>query len=130
MWSRNRSDEYPFGLSLFFEDRDIYLTYYIGYKKSRLNDKRNVKGFICYFPNKNGENTIFIHTLEISEKFRGYKLGSKLVNLVIDYAKKNNYKKIYLDDMTDIHGPNNIYYKLGFKYVDYENDSKMILEID
>lgn len=66
----------------------------------------------------------------IDEPFRGQGYGTKLVKSVIKYIKK--YKKISqieLDDMSDIHGINNIYYKCGFRYKKFNYGPEMVYKI-
>jgi len=77
----------------------------------------------------NQKNAI-ITDVFIKEEFRGLGYGIKLVKSVIKYIKTyKNILKIELDDMSDIHGINNIYYKCGFRYKKLHYGPEMIYKI-
>lgn len=74
-------------------------------------------GFIDIFID-NKDKEIIIKYLKIEKKFRGNKYGIYLLDYVIKKSKKENIKRILLDDMSDKYRkPNNIYIKKKFKYV-------------
>lgn len=85
-------------------------------------------GFIEVIQNKK-HNTLTIVYLFVHKKFRHKGYGTELIKRVIYYAFINNISEIHLDDITTINGVNNIYYKLGFNYVNFKFGPEMILKI-
>lgn len=75
------------------------------------------------FPTK-----IIITDVFVDKHHRKRGHGTKLVNAIIEYARKHkNVRKIELDDMSDIHGFNNIYYKCGFRYKNVDGPEMILL---
>lgn len=91
--------------------------------------KLNKIGYLKCYINLN-TNTTSILDLYIRKKYRHKGYGTQLINKCINYNRKLKIKKIELDDMSDIHGNNNIYYKLGFKYkYGYKKGPEMVLKL-
>lgn len=90
---------------------------------------KNSKGYIQFYMNSH-KKTITILSLFIDEDSRHRGYGTILINKVIRFAKKLKYKKIKLDDMSSIHGKNNIYYKCGFRYKNENYGPEMVLKLN
>jgi len=67
---------------------------------------------------------IFLLSIYVDERYRGSnkKFGSRLLNYLIEYAKKNDYAYILTDDSTGTNPPRNIYYKFGFMVKDDDDN--------
>lgn len=83
-------------------------------------------GSIEYIINKKSRVCTIID-LYIDPEYRNRGYGTRLIKKVIKNCKKCNttIRKIVLDDMTDINGVNNIYYKCGFQYDNYKFGPEM-----
>jgi len=49
---------------------------------------------------------------------RGIGLGKLLIEKVLNFARENNYKKIYIETMPELTQAMKVYEKFGFKYLD------------
>ena len=88
----------PDTLSFVVYNNDSIIAYLVGeYKK--LNDGR-----VCYY----------ISYVYVCEKYRGKKIGTKLMNLVIDKCKNNNIKYLLLTCDTQDKPVYEFYEKMGF----------------
>ena len=66
------------------------------------------------------QTTVEMNRLAVDSDFRGMKIGQKLVQALIDFAKENDYENMYLETS----GPSgakwdaiHLYEKMNFKYV-------------
>ncbi|MBU3012563.1 GNAT family N-acetyltransferase [Polaribacter vadi] len=74
--------------------------------------------------------------MAVDPKFQGLKIGLKLMEFSIDFAKKQNWKNIILYSHRSLVPAINLYKKMGFKEIPVEENShyersdiKMILEL-
>jgi ribosomal protein S18 acetylase RimI-like enzyme len=88
--------------------------------------KDNVYYYYLYTDKKIGsihftknDLTFYVCYLHVDKSLRRRKLGTYLLNTMLNEAKKMNIIDIHLDDMTDLKGEKNIYIKMGFKYNNY-----------
>ncbi len=63
--------------------------------------------------------------LYVRTKFRGHKIANKLVEIIIDDAKKIGYKSMLLDTLPFLEGAIYLYKKFGFKEIESYNNSPM-----
>lgn len=63
--------------------------------------------------------------LYVRPKFRGHKIANKLVEIIIDDAKKIGYKSMLLDTLPFLEGAIYLYNKFGFKEIESYNNSPM-----
>jgi GNAT superfamily N-acetyltransferase len=63
--------------------------------------------------------------LYVRSKFRGHKIANKLVEMIIDDAKKIGYKNMLLDTLPFLEGAIYLYKKFGFKEIESYNNSPM-----
>ncbi|KGL63226.1 GNAT family N-acetyltransferase [Polaribacter sp. Hel1_85] len=82
------------------------------------------------------QKTFFeLSKMAVSPKYQGLKIGLKLMNFCIDFAKKQQWKNITLYSHRTLVPAINLYKKIGFKEVELEKEShyersdiKMLLE--
>jgi ribosomal protein S18 acetylase RimI-like enzyme len=83
------------------------------------------------------QKTFFeLSKMAVSPEYQGLKIGQKLVNFCIAFAKKKDWKSITLYSHRSLVPAINLYKKIGFKEVELEKDVhyeraniKMLLEI-
>ena len=75
-----------------------------------------VVGCIAY--KKIAEDTVEMNRTSVDKDFRGLKIGQKLVNELLNYAKSEGYRKMYLTTGNAMTAPIKLYEKLGFKFVE------------
>jgi N-acetylglutamate synthase and related acetyltransferases len=63
--------------------------------------------------------------LYVRPKFRGHKIANKLVEMIIDDAKRIGYKNIFLDTFPFLVGAIYLYKKFGFNEIESYNNSPM-----
>lgn len=63
--------------------------------------------------------------LYVKSRFRGYKIGTQLVKLIINDAKEIGYKAILLDTLPFLDEAIHLYKKLGFYEIESYNNSPM-----
>jgi N-acetylglutamate synthase and related acetyltransferases len=63
--------------------------------------------------------------LYVKPKFRGHKISNKLVEIIIEDAKKIGYKNMLLDTFPFLNGAIYLYKKFGFKEIESYNNSPM-----
>ena len=69
-----------------------------------------------------------INSLYIYKQYRNQGHGTNLIKEFISTVLKKGCSRIILDDMTDnFNKTNNIYVKLGFRYIDTERGPEMFL---
>jgi ribosomal protein S18 acetylase RimI-like enzyme len=71
---------------------------------------------------KENESKYEIAKMAVSLEYRGKSIGKKLLLHVIDYARKNNYKYLYLISNTKLIPAIKLYEKLGFQQIPVENN--------
>ena len=69
------------------------------------------------------EHTVELKALYLDKAYRGQHLGSRLVNVAIDEARKLGYKSIVLDSMSKYKEALRLYEKCGFKNTERFNDN-------
>ena len=75
-----------------------------------------VVGCIAY--KKIAEDTVEMYRASVDEDFRGLKIGEKLVNELLNYAKSEGYQKMYLITGCAQVPAIKLYQKLGFQFVE------------
>lgn len=83
-----------------------------------------------FFTHDKINNTIHITDLYIYRIHRGQGHGTNLIKQIIVFAQKNNVKTLTLDDMSSIQGQNNIYYKIGFRYIAQYEGPEMVMYLN
>lgn len=63
--------------------------------------------------------------LYVRPAFRGQKIANKLVEIIIDDAKRIGYKSMLLDTLPFLEGAINLYKKFGFYEIESYNNSPM-----
>lgn len=75
-----------------------------------------VVGCIAY--KKIAEDTVEMNRTSVDKDFRGLKIGQKLVNELLHYAKSEGYRKMYLTTGNPMTAPIKLYEKMGFRFVE------------
>ena len=83
------------------------------------------------------QNSFFeLSKMAVSPKYQGLKIGQKLMDYCIDFAKKQKWKSVTLYSHRSLVAAINLYKKVGFKEIPLEENShyersdiKMILEL-
>jgi len=83
--------------------------------------KNNIAGF-CYFKEK--EKYIYLEEIHVKEEYRKKHIGSKLLNIVEDFAKRKKAKKIMLESILSAV---NFYIKNGYKIEKKDNDPNYVI---
>ena len=78
--------------------------------------RHQVVGCIAY--KKIAEDTVEMYRASVDEDFRGLKIGEKLVNELLNYAKSDGYQKMYLITGCAQVPAIKLYQKLGFQFVE------------
>jgi ribosomal protein S18 acetylase RimI-like enzyme len=63
-----------------------------------------------------------VSKMAVLQQYRGMGIGKKLLVYVIDYARKNDYKYLYLISNTKLVSAIKLYEKLGFKQIPMEDN--------
>ena len=74
-----------------------------------------VVGCICY--EQINADTVEMHRLAVDDKFRGLKIGRKLVQALIDTAKENGFDNLFLETSNAQINANKLYQKMDFKFI-------------
>lgn len=118
-------------------------------KKVLSNPKEFIidKGGFIFFAKYNNEiagvvslinqQTFFeLSKMAVSPKYQGLKIGQKLMDYCIDFAKKQKWKSVTLYSHRNLVAAINLYKKVGFKEIPLEENShyersdiKMLLEL-
>jgi ribosomal protein S18 acetylase RimI-like enzyme len=84
----------------------------------------------------NQKNFFELSKMAVSPKYQGLKIGLKLMNFSIDFAKQQKWESITLYSHRSLVPAINLYKKIGFKEIPVEENShyersdiKMILEL-
>lgn len=72
---------------------------------------------------KLSESDCELKAMYLNKKYHGKKLGHRLAVSAIDFARKNGYKKIYLDSMKEYGRALRLYKSLGFTECERYNDN-------
>jgi ribosomal protein S18 acetylase RimI-like enzyme len=59
--------------------------------------------------------------MAVTEKAQGKQIGKKLANAVIERARRENAESLYLETSKRLLAAYNLYKKLGFEQVEYNN---------
>ncbi len=54
----------------------------------------------------------------VSDRFRGRGIGRKLIEVAIDFCRKNGYKQVYLWTFEGLNAARHLYEKTGFKLIE------------
>jgi ribosomal protein S18 acetylase RimI-like enzyme len=65
-----------------------------------------------------GNNRGYLKRFYVDKNFRGTGLAQKLLATLVDFAKENNYKEIFLGTSEKMIAANKFYLKMGFKRID------------
>lgn len=77
--------------------------------------------FLADFYNSRVDESLFLDSIYVEEKFRGQGIGSKLIALTKQKAKENGYKQLSLMVMSDNQIARQTYERSGFKIVKHIN---------
>ena len=69
------------------------------------------------------EDTAELKALYLSEELRGQGWGYKLLDLAVQYARNQGYKRICLDSMKSYTAAHHLYDKFGFKEITSYNNN-------
>ena len=86
-----------------------------------LLDEEKVIGTVAL--KKIDKYTVELKALYLDKSYRGQHLGSRLINVAIDEARKLGYKSIVLDSMSKYKEALRLYEKCGFKNTERFNDN-------
>ena len=64
------------------------------------------------------KEVLIIHTLSIDPKFKNQGLGKYMIQLILEFAKTNNYKTIRLETSENNVPAYRLYEKMGFEYIE------------
>jgi ribosomal protein S18 acetylase RimI-like enzyme len=78
-------------------------------------------GIYRLFHGKTGNNAVHIDPLVVDTKARGLGVGTTLLEVVFDYAKKMNKKKVILEVVDTNLRAKKLYERMGFQVVKIEN---------
>ena len=82
----------------------------------------DVVGTVALMPTTNCK--IFELTkMAVSPNFRGQKIGQRIMQHCVDFARDNNFEALMLYSNTKLENAINIYRKFGFKELELENNS-------
>lgn len=88
--------------------------------------KDGISYFVCAEANKilvgyagmyNVLDEGYVYNLAVSEKFRGNKIGGKLVENLLNYSKNKNLRFLSLEVRKSNHAAINLYQKTGFEII-------------
>ena len=63
------------------------------------------------------EKVLIIHVLAVSPKYTGKGLGTKMMQYILDYAKKIKMQAVRLDVISNNSSAEHLYQKMGFQFV-------------
>ena len=70
---------------------------------------------------KHNNGTFELAKMAVTEKAQGKQIGKKLANAVIERARRENAESLYLETSKRLQAAYNLYKKLGFEQVEYNN---------
>lgn len=79
----------------------------------------------CIGLRKINDESCEMKRLYVRPEFRGHKIANKLVEMIIDDAKRIGYKSMLLDTLPFLDGAINLYEKFGFYEIKSYNNSPM-----
>lgn len=71
----------------------------------------------CALVKRDDKNCFELAKMAVSKDYRGHHIGRKLGDALIDYAKKHNVKRIFLEGNTKLEASIALYKRLGFKEI-------------
>ncbi|AEH02184.1 GNAT family N-acetyltransferase [Lacinutrix sp. 5H-3-7-4] len=83
--------------------------------------EETIVGTFALMPLKE-DNAYELTKMAVSPKHRGFKIGQKLLQYGIGFAKKNNFNRLLLYSNTKLENAIYLYRKFGFKDIDVEKD--------
>ena len=90
---------------------------------AKLND--NIVGTVALMPT-NEEGVFELTKMAVSPKHRGLKIGQRLMQKCIDFAKINDYERLILYSNTKLENAIYIYRKFGFIEIPVEANSPYV----
>ncbi|MFO7923048.1 MAG: GNAT family N-acetyltransferase [Bacteroidales bacterium] len=88
---------------------------YFGNSFFIVKEAGRVIGFTWGFISQTDKDIFFLWQIGVSEEFRGKNLAQKLIGKLIEFAKKNNCKKIHATVETGNVGSWKMFEKMGFE---------------
>lgn len=84
------------------------------------NEKKEIVGMLVLYryPMLGGFYKAWIEDVVVDAKFRGQRIGEKLVRAALDKAKENNLKSVNLTSRPEREAANHLYQKIGFKKIE------------
>jgi len=76
----------------------------------------------CVALKRIGPDVCELKRLYVRPQFRGKKIGSKLVEMLVDEARKMGYSKMVLDSHKSMKSAHRIYQEVGFRFVEAPAD--------
>lgn len=67
----------------------------------------------------NNDNICELQKVYLDKNYRGQGIGRKILELCIEFAQKSNFDAIYLETFPNMKGAQNLYLKLGFKFLEH-----------
>lgn len=77
--------------------------------------KRAVK--LSTLTHKTAKDEVYIEAIAVDEDFRGRGIGRKLINEVLEYGRKNNYKTLSLEVINTNPRAETLYKNIGFRVI-------------
>ncbi|HEY5463917.1 MAG TPA: GNAT family N-acetyltransferase [Hanamia sp.] len=107
--------------TVYFDESTDHLSELFNAKRSAyfvLEIHHEIAGGGGYFPTKGlPKNNCELVKMYVSKKFRGKGLGKILLQKCMEEAKKEGYKKMYLESMPELVNAIAMYAKNGFSYI-------------
>lgn len=101
----------------FKEDRNLHLF--------NVNDENTTIGFISSFPYTESKDTISLGVMYILPEYRNHGYGKTMVELFLDYAKAQGFKKVFTKTWSSNISPLKIFKSLGFMKVDTKEKDRV-----
>lgn len=117
---RNLLRQYADSLNISIYSEDVYLELFMIDKRYNLPNGAlllvydNNIAIGCAAIQKFSKNTAELKRLFVQTKYKGYKIGVKLLELAFDIAKELNYSRIRLDSRPAITQTRSLFSSLGF----------------
>ena len=90
-----------------------------------VNTKNTTVGFISSFPYTESKNTISLGVMYILPEHRDHGYGKTMVELFLDYAKSQGFKKVFTKTWSSNTSPIKIFDSLGFMKVDTKEKDRV-----
>jgi ribosomal-protein-alanine N-acetyltransferase len=85
-------------------------------------------GFIAFYCNEPSKKLAFITLVLLAPEYRGKGIASSLINYVIEYCKKNKFKKCSLEVRKDNFSAIKLYEKHGFE-IKKDSNTKLLMSV-